>query len=201
MASDRPDTLVIHTEDVASFYKLYEGTGAHPTAGQLQHDYLDAGSPGLHRLAQLRRVTGEAIAAEMARRPEIYANAKRCMAVLPAVRRRVTMALQKLGQLYPETQFRPVTIAVGRGKPVGVADATGVMIGLEALCAVTWMEPNLEDRFVHTIAHEYAHVQQAIASPAFYDHEKPTVLEVSLGEGAAEFTAELTSGGVSDAEL
>lgn len=200
-ATDERATAVIHIEDVASFYKLYEATGRHPTADQLQHDYLDHGSPGLHHLAQIRRVTGSAIAGEMARRPDIYSDARRCMLVLPAVRRRVTMALHKLGELYPEAQFPPVTIAVGRGKPVGVADATGVMIGLEALCAVTWLESNVEDRFVHSIAHEYAHVQQAIASPAFYDNEKPTVLEASLGEGAAEFTAELTSGSVSDTDL
>jgi uncharacterized protein YjaZ len=198
---DRPDRPAIHIEDVASFYKLYDATGGHPTAEQLQHEYLDSGSPGLHRLAQLRQVTGSAIAAQIGKRPDIYADAKRCMAVLPAVRRRVAVALHKLGQLYPQAQFPPVTIAVGRGKPVGVADATGVMIGLEALCAVTWMEPNVEDRFVHVIAHEYVHVQQAIASPAFYDKQTTTVLEGSIGEGAAEFIGELISGSVSDTEL
>jgi hypothetical protein len=59
-----------------------------------------------------------------------------------------------------------VTIAISRGKPVGVADSSGVMIGLEALCAVNYLNPNIEDRFVHTIAHEYIDVQQARRSPA-----------------------------------
>jgi Predicted Zn-dependent protease (DUF2268) len=199
-ASIRQGRPAIHIEDVASFYHLYDGTGGHPTAEQLQQ-YLDHGSAGLHRLAQLRHVTGESIAVAMARRPDIYANAKRCMAVLPSGRRRVAAALHELGRLYPQARFPPVTIVVGRGKPVGVADDSGVMIGLEALCAVTWMEPNLEDRFVHVVVHEYAHVQQAIASPRLYDDEKPTVLEESLIEGAAEFIAELTSGSVSDTDL
>jgi hypothetical protein len=78
--------------------------------------------------------------------------------------------------------------------PLIVADASGVMIGLESLCAVTWMEPNLEDRAVHVIVYEYAHVQQAIASRVLYDNQKPIVLEASMIEGAAEFVAELTSG-------
>lgn len=201
VAPKQPDGPVIRIEDVASFYTLFDATGGHPTAEQLQYQYLDSGSAGLHRLAQLRHVSGSAIASEMATRPDIYADAKRCMTVLPEVRRRVTVALHKLGELYPAAQFPPVTIVVGRGKPIGVADATGVMIGLEALCAVTWLEPNVEDRFVHSIAHEYAHVQQAIASPALYDDAKPTVLEASLIEGAAEFTGELTSGSVSDTNL
>lgn len=187
----------IHIEDVYRFYKVYDAAHGHPTAAELQHDYLDPGSPGLHRLAKLRDVTGKRIAATLARDPKIYANARRCMAVLPRVRTRLDAALAKLRRLYPEAQFPPITIAVSRGKPVGVTDAKGVMIGLEALCAVTWLEPDLENRFVHVVAHEYAHVQQALAKPAVYNDPKPTVLEESLIEGAAEFTGELISGSVS----
>lgn len=196
-----PAAPVVATEDVVRFYRLYDTTSGHPSADQLQHEYLDAGSDGLQRLARLRHVTGASIAETIDRHPDIYADAKRCMAVLPRVRQRVGLALRKLAQLYGEAQFPPITIAVGRGKPVGVSDAAGVMIGLEALCAVSWLEPNLEDRFVHVIAHEYAHVQQALRSPALYDDPKPTVLEESLIEGAAEFTAELISGSVSDTDL
>ena len=200
-AGSSPSGVEIQIDDVARFYQVYEAANGHPTADTLQHDYLDPGSDGLHRLAQLRRVTGESIAANIEKNPSIYVDARRCMAALPRVRERSATSLQKLGGLYPEAAFPPVTIAVGRGKPVGVTDAKGVMIGLEALCAVAWMQPNVEDRFVYVIAHEYAHVQQAIASPAFYDNEKPTVLEESLIEGAAEFIGEMTSGGIAYPEF
>jgi len=53
------------------------------------------------------------------------------------------------------------------------------------------MNPNAEDRFVHVIAHEYAHVQQAVV---LVDKEHLTVLERSQIEGAAEFVSELISG-------
>lgn len=185
---------VIQIEDVASFYRLYDATGGHPTADQLQHDYLDQGSAGLHNLAKARDVTGVRIADTVAKHPELYANAKRCMAVLPRVRARLAAALQKLGELYPEARFPPVTIAVGRGKPVAIgAPDTGVQIGLEALCAADQLNPDVEERFVHVIAHEYVHVQQP-ESLANDDH--PTVLEGAIGEGAAEFVAELVSGQV-----
>jgi hypothetical protein len=186
----------IHIEDVSRFYAVYDAAGGRPSAEQLQHDYVDKGSVGLHRLAAIRRVTGEAIAANIAKNPAVYVDAKRCMDALPRVRKRVADDLDRLGALYPEAKFPPVTIAVGRGKPVGATDRTGVMIGLEALCAVSWMQPNVEDRFVFVIAHEYAHVQQAVASPVFYDNEKPTVLEESLIEGTAEFVGEMISGGI-----
>ncbi|MFC5580103.1 DUF2268 domain-containing putative Zn-dependent protease [Rhodanobacter terrae] len=191
----------IHVEDVYRFYKIYDAAQGRPSDSQLQRDYLDPGSAGLHHLATLRNVTGASIAKNMEAHPENYADAKRCMAVLPRVRERLGVALRRLGQLYPPTTFAPATIAVGRGKPVGVTDASGVIIGLEALCAVNYLDANVEDRFVHVLVHEYAHVQQALRAPAFYDNPKPTVLEESLIEGAAEFTAELASGSVAYTDL
>jgi hypothetical protein len=189
----------IHTEDVDLFFRVYDAAGGRPTAEQLQRDYIDAGSDGLRQFAKMRNTTGVRIADAIAKNPAMYSDAKRCMAVLPHVRQRLDVALRELGRLYPAAKFPPVTIAVGRGKPVGVGSpVTGVQIGLEALCATTWLNPNVEDRFVHVIAHEFAHVQQA---RALVDDEHPTVLAMSLIEGAAEFAAELTSGAASYSRL
>jgi uncharacterized protein YjaZ len=185
---------VVRTDDVARFYSVYETAHENPTAEALQRDYIDEGSPGLRHLAEIRNVSGATIAKAIAAHPQIFADATRCMAVLPRVHSRVVAALDELGRLYPKAQFPPVTIAISRGKPVAVADSSGVIVGLEALCAVNYLNPNVEDRFVHTIAHEYTHVQQALASPQFYNDPKPTVLQASLIEGAADFVATLIAG-------
>jgi hypothetical protein len=183
---------MIHTDDVDLFYKVYDAADGHPTAEQLQRDYLDAGSEGLHNLAKLRNVSGVRIADTLSKHPELYVKARGCTAALPRVRERVEVALRNLVRLYPQARTPPVTIAVGRGKPVGVGSpVTGLQIGLEALCSAEWMNPNVEDRFVHVIVHEYAHIQQV---RELVDDEHPTVLERSLIEGAAEFVAALTSG-------
>ncbi|MDE3115385.1 MAG: lytic murein transglycosylase, partial [Pseudomonadota bacterium] len=149
------DGPVIHIGDVARFYRVYDAAHGHPSAGDLQREYIDPGSPGLHHLSKIRDVTGVTIAKAIAAHPEVFLDAKSCMAVLPRGRLRVAAALRKLGRLYPKAEFPPVTIAISRGKPVGVADSTGVMIGLEALCAVRYLNSDLEERFVHTVAHEY----------------------------------------------
>jgi Predicted Zn-dependent protease (DUF2268) len=182
----------IQVEDVYRFYRLYDATGGQPTADQLQRDYLDPGSDGLHNLAKMRNVTAARIADNVAKHPEIYSAARQCMAALPRVERRVQLALRKLGRIYPAARFPPVTIAVGRGKPVGIGSAaTGLQIGLEALCAVKWDDLPVEERFVRVIVHEYIHVQQF---PALDDDEHPTLLERSLIEGGAEFGTELILG-------
>jgi hypothetical protein len=186
----------IHIEDVTRFFQVYDAAGGHPNADLLQRHYLDPGSEGLHNFASLRNITGARIADSLAKNPAIYSDARRCMAVLPRVRERELAALRRLGTFYPTAKYPPVTIAVGRGKPVGVGSPVfGVMIGLEALCGAQYFDANLEDRFVHVIAHEYVHVQQV---RALVDDEHPTVLEASLIEGAAEFVAEQIAGGVSD---
>ena len=192
MPAAAPAAPKIQIEDVYRFYKLYDATGGRPTADQLQRDYLDPGSDGLHNLAKMRNVTAARIADNIAKRPEIYSGARQCIASLPRVRQRVAVALRKLGRLYPDANFPPVTIAVGRGKPVGIGSAaTGLQIGLEALCAVKWDNLDAEERFVRVIVHEYIHVQQF---PSLDDDEHPTLLERSLIEGGAEFGTELIVG-------
>lgn len=187
-AADGPEIV---TSDVERFYRVYDAANGHPSAETLQRDYLAHASPGLVQLARLRNITAERIAAAIEKDPKVYEDARRCAAHLPRVTARLAPALRKLIQLYPEAKSPPVYIVIGRGRPVGVGDAGGVYIGLEALCAWTDPDPNEEDRFVHVLAHEYVHVQQA----AFTD-ETPddSVLKIAFVEGVAEFVGEQMSG-------
>jgi hypothetical protein len=186
----------IQTEDVTRFYKVYDDASGHPTAAQIQQYYLDPGSEGLHHLMKVRNVTAERIAEAIRTQPDLYTSARTCLAALPRVRDRLNAAFQKLLILYPEAQKPPVTIAVGRGRPLAISGpGDGVQIGLEAMCApnASFLNPKVDDRFVHVIAHEYIHSQQ---DRTLSNEEHPTVLERSLLEGAAEFMGELISGDV-----
>lgn len=183
----------IRTSDVDRFYALYDSTAGKPSAAQLQQ-YIEEGTEGFQAFAKMRNTTGERIARAMEQQPEIYLQARQCAAALPAIKSRLAKALTRLKEIYPEASLAPVTLAVGRGKPVGVANKSGVMIGQEALCAAEFMNPNVEDRFVFVIAHEFIHVQQE----QFYgENPGEKVLRASLIEGGAEFIGELVSGSVS----
>jgi hypothetical protein len=198
-ASDAPAAAAIArprilTHDVIRFYEIYDAADGRPTEEQLQRDYIDSGSEGLHQFAKVRNLSGRTLASALALRPADYSGARRCVAGLDEVRRRLTIALGKLGELYPEAKYPPVTIFIGGG----TTRAAGVLVGLETICRANWLEPNTEDRLVHLIAHEYAHVQQPVAQG---DSSGATVLLASEIEGGAEFIAELTSGSVSNIEL
>ena len=197
MASPALAAPRIVTEDVTRFYKVYDAAGGHPGVEALDHDYLARGSDGLHQFAKARNVTAQRIFDNIEAHPQTYIDARACMAALPGVKRRLTDAFARLKTVYPRAKFPPVTVVVGRGRPVGITDASGVLIGLEAMCSATFMNPNLEDRFVHNIAHEYGHIQQSADLQALNPGDPAaTVLMVALIEGAGEFTAELISGGV-----
>ena len=187
----------IRTDDVTRFYALYDASDGHPSVERLQSEYLAQGSQSLKEFADLRRVTAERIAERIETDPAMYEEARRCLQVLPAVERRLEAALAKLSAMYPGAAYPPVAIVVGRGRPVGIVNPSGATIGLEALCAADFMNPDLEDRFVYVIAHEYVHTQQvATQEPLESGDPRATVLRRSLVEGAAEFIAELVSGGV-----
>jgi len=190
----------IRLDDVDLFYRVYSAAGGHPSAEQLDRDYLGKGSAGLHEFARLRNVTGARMADALAKHPEYYTGARKCLETLPAVKRRLTIAFTRLARLYPEAAFPPVTILVGRGRPVGITNPSGVSVGLEALCMADFMNPDPEDRFVHVIAHEYGHTQQSAAGQKDLEPGDPgaTVLALSLIEGAGELTAKLISGDVAN---
>ena len=189
----------IEIDDVRRFYDLYEATGGRPTAEQLQRDYLDRGSPGLGVFIRARNTTADLIAQAIAARPALYADARRCVTMLPRVRERADSALRELRHLYPEARFPPVTIVIGRGRPMAIGSpTTGVQIGLETLCSADFINPNTEDLFVRVIAHEFVHVQQ---TSALADGQNLTVLEASVMEGAAEFVTELITGDIAYAYL
>lgn len=191
--------IAIHTDDVDRFFRVYEANGGRPTGKQLQREYLDQGTSGLKHLARVRNVTGERIAQAIATDPALYTNARSCLPALPRVRARLERTFARLVELYPQAQRPAVTILVSRGRPLAIAGpGDGVQIGLEGMCSATAariLGADVDDRFVHVIAHEYIHAQQA---PALASTEDLTVLQRSLLEGIAEFVAELISGGVSN---
>lgn len=189
-------TIEIRTDDVERFYDLYEATNRRPSAAQLQRLYIEPGSEGLHHLTQVRNVNAATIARALVEQPELYVDARTCLAALPPIRKRLRQTFDRLLSRYSEASRPPVTILIGRGRPFAIAGpGTGVQVALEAMCsdiAARYLNSNIEDRFVYTIAHEYVHVQQAPEMP------NPTVLERALEEGVADLIGELISGGIAN---
>jgi hypothetical protein len=189
----------IRTSDVQLFYRIYDAANGAPSAEVLQKEYLDAGTDGVRQFIPDRIASAEALAKRIAKDRAFYDKAGSCMGALPEVQARLAVVLPKLELLLPDAQFPPVTILIGRNNSGGTSKKAGVLIALEKICSADWLEPNIPDRLVHLISHEYIHVQQPLAQ--MEDADKPTVLQAVLTEGVAEFVAELISGSVADVQL
>ena len=68
---------MISIDDVERFYRVYDAAQGHPTTDQIQRDYLDRGTEGLHSFARARNVTAARIADAVATQPQLYEDAKR----------------------------------------------------------------------------------------------------------------------------
>jgi hypothetical protein len=184
---------LVEAGDVERFFAISDRTGGLPDAAVLQEEYLDWGSPGLQRFAELRRLTGRNLAAAVERDPGLYRSARACAASLPELLPRLTSAARRLRRITDAPALPSVTIVIGRGRPVGVGAASGAYIGLEALCAWKTPDPDFRRRALNVIVHELAHTQQRGLAER---EEGATVLEAALVEGAAEFVTELVTGSV-----
>ena len=189
----------VRIDDVTRFYAVYDKAKGRPDAAALQAGYLDPGSPGLQQFVTARISSAQKLADAITRSPEHYRDARRCTAALPAVRTRLREVFTRLARLDPQAAFPPVTVVIGRDTTGGTTTPEGVTIGLEVICRSNWLDPDITERLVHLIAHEYVHVQQPAAGvdpPA-----DATLLFESLVEGGAEFLGELTSGEVTNSHL
>jgi hypothetical protein len=201
-AHSEPPAPEISTADVDLFYRVYDAAKGKPTAEALRRDYLDAGSDGLRHFIPHRIISAAWLAERIRKKRSVYEKARRCSAVLPTVRARIATALERLGTLLPDAKFPPVTFLIGRNNSGGTTSPAGVLVGLETICRADWLQPNLEDRLVYLVAHEYIHAQQPEAVITDNPHDwKRTVLEHSLVEGVAEFVGELISGSASNTHL
>lgn len=185
--------VAIVTSDVDRFYALYDDPALASQPDVVATRYLAAPTPGLAEFMVMRRITPEKLAAALRDKRHVFDDARGCATHLPDVRTRLVAATDRLAQLYPAAKSPPITIAIGRATTAGTANAKGLYIGLEALCAAKFIEADDEDRFVHVIAHEYVHAQQPLAQ---VEDREESVLRAALVEGAAEFVAEQMSGSV-----
>jgi Predicted Zn-dependent protease (DUF2268) len=189
----------VRTSDVELFYRIYDAAGGTPSAQVLQHEYLDGGSDGVRQFIKDRIRSADALAQTISAHRDVYDKARSCAAALPAVRTRLAGVFAKLAKLDDAAKFPPVIVLIGRNNSGGTTGPSGVLIGLEVACRADWLQPDLSDRLVHLIAHEYGHVQQFPQGGE--DSVQRTVLVQSLVEGEAELIAELTSGEASESHL
>ncbi|MFG0275957.1 MAG: Ig-like domain-containing protein [Phycisphaerales bacterium] len=182
---DDPLDARLVVSDIALFWEVMDRATDDNRAELLQRDYIEAGSPGVRAFTPNRIVSGEALAAMIAERPDAYSpEARARMLRLLDLDTQIRAPLLALENLYPPAVFPDVYFVVGRLNSGGTASGAGLMIGAEMYAGSD--EKMRELPWI--VAHEWAHFNQL-------PNLDGTLLSAVLREGSADFLGELASGG------
>jgi hypothetical protein len=202
-AAPGPETARIVTDDLSRFWRAFDAAAGRPTparAAIFQRDYLDAGSTGLAEFTRLRIGDGTQLAATIDRHPRYYASLRPRMDSVAAFEAPIRAGFRRLAALHPDAVFPDVYLLVGRMNSGGTLGDTGLLIGLEMYGRYPdtpdgelgdWHRAVLRDMdgLPHIVLHELVHYQQH-----YVLDEAPTLLQMAINEGVADFLGELASG-------
>lgn len=187
--------LQIFIIDVSCFYVFYDSVGGKFSVVQLVV-YLVEGSLGLGELVKVCWVMFECMVEVIVSQFGVYVQGCSCLVELLVVKQCLVQVFGNLQVIYLQVVFLLVIFVVGCGWLVGLILKSGVIIGLEVLCVVDFMNFNVQDCFVYVIVYEYVYIQQIGLIDFEFGDLYVMVLCVLLGEGIVEFIVELIFGNV-----
>jgi hypothetical protein len=199
--SGDPDAAKLVTSDVDAFWRAYDRSTADNRAQVLDREYLKPGSDGLKDFTFARIQNAESLAKVVNSHPKYFESLRESTSRLSAMRGRIRACFYALKYLYNDAVFPNVYFLVGRMNSGGTTSNRGLLIGAEMYGRTATMpESEMSDwlkqvlrpvgDIPYIVAHELIHYQQKYPQKI-----KPTLLEKSVDEGAADFIGELISGG------
>jgi hypothetical protein len=192
------------TSDIDNFWRAYDASEPGNRTEAFQRLYFDQASPGLRDFIRLRIGTAAQLAATVDRLPKFYASIRESTRSIESQRKVIGLYLGRFRGLYPEARIPPVYFVIGRLSSGGTLSENGLLIGTEVFSLgpeVDASEVREQSpaffRAMGTVAklpniviHELTHSQLTLrAQPPI-----PTLLAVTLLEGAADLVANLVSG-------
>lgn len=197
--SESAASQALKTSDAEVFAGLFERYGEELSAEQLRVHYLEPGSDGIRIFTPYRIIDADNLAKEVSENRELYQKA--ISLCLPAVRSLADESeriMQEVADLIGEQELAPAYVVFGGNNSGGTADAEGLVIGIEVLCNLADDKEDFASIFEYFIAHEIVHV---------YQHRllrlegQPSLLELAIIEGVADFIAEKILGRIDSTAL
>lgn len=200
-ANHDPEAAQIVLSDLPRFVRAMTMAAQAPTEAQreaiLQHDYLDAGTPGLKDFLELRIQSAKNLAYAIATHPKYYAALEKAVPKVAEMEPAIRKSFHELKSIYPDAVFPDVYLVIGVMNSGGTTSDSGLLIGLEMHAKTPetdmgemgdWHKAVLGplEGLPGIIAHELMHYQQG--------SDGKTLLSHACYEGFADFVGELVSG-------
>lgn len=194
-----PEKAQIISSDIDLFWKAYDKAKPENNLYVYRDDYLRKGSIGLKDFTELRIGSSCGLVDIIEKHPKYYASLREVSQRAHTFKGPTRAAFHKLKEIYPDAVFPDVYFLIGRMNSGGTFTANALLIGVE-MYGMTPATPTEElgewhrqvlkpiDEIPHIVAHELIHYQQK------FPKENRSLLGRAIGEGSADFIAELISG-------
>jgi len=193
-----PEKVNIVSSDIDLFWKAYDKAKPENSLYVFRDDYIRKGSRGLKEFTEYRIGSSCELVDMLERRPKYFASLRNVSLKAHTFKEPMRAAFRKLKAVYPDAVFPDVYLMIGKMNSGGTYTENALLIGVDmyGLTPNTpmeelsdWLKKVLKpiDEIPYIVAHELIHYQQK------YPKER-TLLGSAIGEGSADFVAELIAG-------
>lgn len=196
-----PAAVKFVTSDIESFWKAFDKATTENAEEIYTQEYFAPGSDGLQLFLKYRIGNAKSFAEQVSSSRKYYEALRAPSRRIAAFEPKMRASFRKLKDLYPDAIFPNVYFVIGRMNSAGTLAPGGLLIGVDMFGAngqvnsdglSQWQRSVIApiEKVPFVVAHESIYYQQKYSIPG-----EPTLLQKSINEGAADFIAELISGG------
>ncbi len=194
-----PEKVKIVSSDIDLFWKAYDKARPDNNINVFRDEYIRKGSIGLKDFTTTRIGSACGLVEVIEARPKYYASLRETSLKAAAFQEPMRAAFRKLKSIYPDAVFPDVYLMIGKMNSGGTYTANALLIGVD-MYGMTPNTPTDEltdwhkkvlkpiDEIPYIVAHELIHYQQK------YPAGERALLGAVIGEGSADFIAELIAG-------
>ena len=199
-ANRDPNAAKLVTSDIDLFWKAYDKATPTNDLYVYRDEYLRKGSEGLKAFTSMRIGSSCNLVDAIATAPKYYAGLREPSLKVASYEPQIRSSYKKLQEIHPDAVFPDVYFVIGRQSSAGTLTDKMLLIGVDMFGKSTpasleelspWLKAVVGsmDRLPYVVAHELIHYQQK-----YPRNQNSTLLTRAVGEGSADFIAELISG-------
>lgn len=194
--TNEPRNAKFHTNDVISFWQIFDQHNPKIDAAIIEKEYLEKGSIGLKAFIKNRIESGKYMSKIVNKNIDYYKYIRPYTLTIEEKRKHFYKHFEKLKLLYPEAIFPDVYFVIGANNTGGATFKGGLIIGLERFGKSNEnFNPALDiEELDNVIIHELIHFQQKYT-------KDNSLLAQSIKEGAADLICEMITGSHSNKKL
>lgn len=194
-----PEAAQIISSDIDNFWKAFDAAKPENSLYVYRDEYIRKGSPGLQEFTLYRIGSSCELVDVIEAHPKYYRSIRESTLKAHTFKEPMRASFRKLKELYDAALFPDVYLLIGKMNSGGTYTQNALLIGVEMYGRTKdmpleelkeWHRQVLKpvDEIPHVVAHELIHYQQK------YPKSNKSLLGAVIGEGSADFIAELISG-------